>query len=65
MIRSVRHRKNRLLDARDTQRMLRISADTLVHLMCHGQLFNNTFYGVTPWFRIRDVKALRRKRRGR
>jgi len=65
VIKSIRHRKYRMLDARDTQKMLRISADTLVHLMCNGQLYNTTFFGVEPWFRLRDVKALRRKRRGR
>jgi len=65
VIKSVRNRKHRLLDARETQRMLRIDAEMLVRLMCGGRLINTTFYGRVPWFRIRDVKALRRRWWGR
>jgi hypothetical protein len=62
VIKRVRARKRRLLDAAETRKMLRIDADTLDYLQRSGELFKIVMYGNwRPWFRLRDVQSLRNR----
>jgi hypothetical protein len=61
MIKRVKARKRRLLDAAETRKMLRIDADTLDYLQRSGALRDIVVYGWQPWFRIQDVLSLRNR----
>ena len=60
MIKRVKARKRRLLDAAETRKMLRIDAD-IDYLQRSGALRDIVVYGWQPWFRIQDVLSLRNR----